>query len=229
MTPKVLFISISTLLFIGVGIFFMINTRNTQTGGAAEVTTPVNEKNIVLAAFGDSLTAGYGVTLEESYPSLLEARLKEEGINVTILNMGVSGETSAAGKDRTGFVLDQKPDIILLGLGANDMLRSLPVASTRENLEKIIQDLQGSGVKIVLLGMKSTVTNGLSYKREFDQIYEDLAKKYSLPLVPFFLEDVALVSELNTSDGIHPNKAGYQLIVDDNIIPVLLPFIKKNF
>ncbi len=229
MTFKLFSLLVSGILLIG-GVVFAVRYFTSNSSKESAPQTVVSEqKKLIIAAFGDSLTAGYGVTLEESYPALLQARLQEKGVNSTILNMGVSGETTSGGRERIEFVLAQNPDIILLGLGANDMLRTLPVAEARANLKFIIEGLQKENKKVVLLGMKSTLTNGLAYSREFNDMYSSLAKEYSLPLVPFFLEGVALVPELNTGDGIHPNRSGYQIIVDNNIMPILLPYIQRNF
>lgn len=212
------------LMICSIGIVIFLKKGESSSVGLQPDT---QQAVITIAAFGDSLTAGYGVDLTESYPYVLEERLKSKGISVNIINMGVSGETSQGGLERTAFVLEQNPDVILLGLGANDMLRSLPPSFIKNNLEKIITDLLQGNKKVVLLGMKSSITNGATYRGEFDSIYKDLADKYNLPLVPFFLEGVALRPSLNIDDGIHPNKAGYEKIVDENIIPVILPLIKK--
>lgn len=225
MNLKLLTIIVAVLLLI-VGIFFILRNTPPKTLSANQENVVTPKKKLIIAAFGDSLTAGYGVTLEESYPSILEKKLQEKGIDATVINMGVSGETTSGGRERISFVLEQNPDIILLGLGANDMLRTLPVPESKENLKFIIEGLQKGNKNIVLLGMQSTITNGLDYKRRFDAMYKDLANDYSLPLVPFFLKDVALVSKYNTGDGIHPNKDGYEVIVNDNILPVLLPYIE---
>jgi acyl-CoA thioesterase-1 len=227
MTPKqlLIFILVSTSLIVlvfGSIIYF----KRTSTPSAPSIPT-AEKKQLTIVAFGDSLTAGYGVDLSESYPYILESRLTKEKISAKVINMGVSGETTQGGRDRVAFVLEQEPDIILLGLGANDMLRSLPPSLVKTNLDFIIKSLTDANKKVVLLGMKSSVTNGSGYRQEFDTIYKDLAEKYGLTLVPFFLEGVVLRSSLNTSDGIHPNKAGYEKIVDENILPVLLPYLKK--
>ncbi len=216
------FSGVALLVLMG-GIVVVSNKNTTRE---ATSTSPQKE-SITIAAFGDSLTAGYGVDLSESYPYILESRLREEGLLVKVLNMGVSGETTQGGRDRVSFVIEQNPDVILLGLGANDMLRSLPPSFVKENLEAIIKELLAANKKIVLLGMKSSVANGATYREEFDRMYEDLAKDYKLTLVPFLLEGVVLRPSLNTSDGIHPNKLGYEKIVDENILPILLPYLKK--
>ncbi len=209
------------MVFLGV-IYFKKETSN-----ETPLAVPTEKKKFTIIAFGDSLTAGYGVDLSESYPYILEKRLKDEKLSVEVINMGVSGETTQGGVDRVSFVLGQNPDVVLLGLGANDMLRSLPPSLVKTNLDSIINTLLEADKKVVLLGMKSSVTNGGAYRKEFDVIYEDLAGKYNIPLVSFFLSGVALHPSLNISDGIHPNKAGYEKIVDENIVPVLLPYLKK--
>lgn len=218
-------------LFVGVGAIIMllvfIGLVLLKDEGRSTVATPEEKKEFTIAAFGDSLTAGYGVDITESYPYVLEQKLKEEGFSVKVINMGVSGETTSGGVERVAFVLEQNPDIVLLGLGANDMLRSLPPSLIKENLNTILQAFAENNKKVVLLGMQSSITNGKTYREEFNKIYEDLAKEYSLPLVPFFLDGVALRPSLNNNDGIHPNKDGYIKIVEDNIMPVLLPYLKK--
>jgi acyl-CoA thioesterase-1 len=227
MTTKQFLTFISISIIVIVVIFTGIMYIKKETPNGQPLAAPIEKEELTIVAFGDSLTAGYGVDLSESYPYLLEKRLREEKLNVKVINMGVSGETTQGGVDRASFVLEQNPDVVLLGLGANDMLRSLPPALVKANLDSIIKTLIDADKKIVLLGMKSSITNGGAYRQEFDVIYKDLSEKYKLTLVPFFLEGVALRPSLNTSDGIHPNKAGYEKIVDENIIPILLPYLKK--
>lgn len=227
MTIKQLLIFILGITSLVVLVFSGIIYFKRDTTPATSSTSTVEKKELTIVAFGDSLTAGYGVDLSESYPYILDERLAQEKISAKVINMGVSGETTQGGTERVSFVLEQEPDVVLLGLGANDMLRSLPPSLVRTNLDFIIKNLTDANKKVVLLGMKSSITNGSAYRQEFDVIYEGLAKKYNLALVPFFLEGVALRSSLNTSDGIHPNKAGYEKIVDENILPVLLPYLKK--
>jgi acyl-CoA thioesterase I len=210
------------ILFIG-GVFFYnkdtdlntVNKRVEKTG-----------QTFKIVAFGDSLTAGYGVKLEESYPAQLESYLREENPNIAVVNMGVSGETTTGGLDRVDFVISQNPNLVLLGLGANDMLRSTSPDLTKANLEKMILAFKEKNIPVVLLGMEAQVTSGFAYKKKFDVIYKDLAKKYDLALVPFFLENVVLVKSLNIDDGIHPNKAGYEKIVKENVLPVVSGVLK---
>lgn len=215
---------------------FILKTMNTSSEGAKNTpkvkaftpTPPLAKESLKIVAFGDSLTAGYGVTLEESYPSFLEKNLREKGFDIEVINMGVSGETSFGAFDRYEFIAKQNPEIILLGMGANDMLRGMSVEDLTLNLEKIITFFQENNITVVLLGMKSVSSNGKEYAEKFNAVYPNLAKKYNLPLVPFFLEGVALNPSLNTSDGIHPNKKGYEKVVEENILPILLPVLQSK-
>ena len=231
---SILTISVISIILLGAGYYLLVK-KSTPVSSAL----PTTQKNgnpmetikgepLSIIAFGDSLTAGYGELLENSYPSLLEKELLKQGFNVKLINMGVSGETTSAGLDRVDFVLSQNPSIVLLGLGANDMLRASSPEIARKNLRTIIQSLQQRGVSVVLLGMKSTASNGTAYRGEFDALYPTLAKEYGIPLVPFFLDGVALNASLNTNDGIHPNKAGYEKIIQTNILPILLPVLKSK-
>ena len=201
--------------------------QNTDKG------TGVSKREFKIVAFGDSLTAGLNVPLKDSYPRILEDILnnnreyKEYNLIFKVINMGVSGETSSGGLDRVLFVLEQKPDLILLGLGANDMLRNTDPAFILSNIDSVVQKIVSSQTPLILLGMQSVASNGREYKRDFDSIYPTLARKYDLPLVPFFLDGVALQPNLNTVDGIHPNRLGYETVINKNILPVLGPSLKQ--
>lgn len=206
------------VLISSIGIFSY--NKNTDSNTVNQQVQQTG-KTFKIVAFGDSLTAGYGVKLDESYPSILEKELKKENSNIEIVNMGVSGETTTGGLDRVNFVISQNPQLVLLGLGANDMLRSSNPDLAKANLEKMILAFKEKNITVVLLGMEAQITSGLAYKKKFDAIYKDLAKKYDLALVPFFLENVVLVKSLNIDDGIHPNKEGYEKIVKENVLPVV--------
>ena len=198
-----------------------------QSSMSSNSATPVPKvgEEYLIVAFGDSLTAGYNVRLEESYPAQLAALLQKDRPSVRVVNMGVSGETTTGGLSRVDFVIAQKPKLVLLGLGANDMLRGTDPSLTRSNLEKILVALQSAKIPVVLLGMQSQSSNGADYVRQFNSIYPDLAAKYQAPLVLFFLNGVVLDSSLNTADGIHPNAQGYAKIIRDNILPILEPLL----
>jgi acyl-CoA thioesterase-1 len=179
------------------------------------------DKFIKIVAFGDSLTEGYGISKEDSYPSQLQKILKEKNYNTEIINLGISGNTTLDGIARMQDVLNEKPQIVLLELGANDMLQGKSVADAEKNLEEMIKTFQKENIKIVLIGMKATLRNGFEYKKEFDKIYPKLAEKYNLDFVSFMLEGVALKEKHNIQDKLHPNKEGYGIIVKENILPVL--------
>jgi acyl-CoA thioesterase I len=168
----------------------------------------------VILDFGDSLTAGYGLAPEQAFPARLAAALHREGIEARIVNGGVSGDTTAGGLARLDWALADKPDIVILALGANDALRGIDPAAVRDNLDKMIQKIEAGGAKLLLLGMVAPPNWGEEYKRAFDRIFPELARAYHVPLYPFFLEGVAMKPELNQPDGIHPNERGVALLVD---------------
>jgi acyl-CoA thioesterase-1 len=168
-------------------------------------------ENVIL--FGDSLMAGYGLPQEKHLATVLQNNLNESGYNIEVIDGSVFGSTSAGGFNRAEWSLSQPNiDLMILGLGANDMLRGINPIETEKNLEKIIQVAKKKNIDIILAGMLAPTSHGHSYKKEFDKIYSKLAKKYNLNLIPFLLEGVALNSELNQDDGIHPNERGTLII-----------------
>lgn len=195
------------------------------TAGTAEADNPVSAP-LTLVAFGDSLTAGLGVPVDEAYPARLERRLREHGFTYRVVNAGVSGDTTAGGLRRVDWVLKSRPRIVILALGANDGLRGLAPERTRDNLAQIIERLQAAGATVVLAGMRVPPNYGDEYAAAFAAIFPDLARRYGLPLIPFFLDGVAANPALNQSDGIHPNAEGYQVIVD-HIWPILRPLLTR--
>jgi acyl-CoA thioesterase-1 len=188
---------------------------------------PVSEEpSFIILAFGDSLTAGYGLPYDDSYPAILEKRLRSEGRDVRVINSGVSGDTTAGGSRRILWSLENaKPSIVLVGLGGNDALRATDPGETERNLRSIVKEIRDFGATPVLLGMKAPQNLGTSYRNQFDSIYERIARETDTPLVPFILDGIALVPELNQPDGIHPTKKGYELMVKQNILPVLSPLL----
>ena len=180
-----------------------------------------------IVAFGDSLTAGYGLSSDESYPAKLQKRLIEENYHYQVINAGVSGDTTAGGLRRLDWVLKSRPTIVILVLGGNDGLRGLPLDDTYANLEKIIQRLKAEGVTTLLGGMKIPPNYGEAYTSEFSKMYERLAREYDVKLMPFFLEGVALRPHLTQADGIHPTAEGYQIIVE-NLFESLSPLLDAN-
>lgn len=166
-----------------------------------------------ILAFGDSLTAGYGLPQEDGFVPQLQQALDKMGREALVINGGVSGDTTAGGVTRLDWMLADKPDLVILELGANDALRGLDPAEARRNLETIILRLKESGARILLAGMLAPRNLGEEYGSAFDAIYPDLAKAHDLELYPFFLEGVATRPELNQGDGIHPTKEGVAVIV----------------
>lgn len=168
---------------------------------------------VTVLALGDSLTAGYGLEQDESFPAQLEKALLAAGYAVKVVNAGVSGDTSAGGLARIEWALADRPQIVVVELGANDALRGLDPAQTHANLDQIIARLNQAGCRVILAGMQSPRNLGPDYNNTFDQIYPNLAKRYDLLFYPFFLEGVATEPDLNQVDGIHPNSSGVRLIV----------------
>ena len=185
---------------------------------------PASAKVPEILAFGDSLTAGLGLPASEAFPARLQARLKDEGIDVKIVNGGVSGDTTTDGLARLDWALADKPDVVILALGANDMLRGINPKIVRANLDQMIAKIQSSGAKILLLGMQSTTNWGAEYEHAFDNIYPELAKAHDVPLYPFFLDGVAMNPALNQPDGMHPNERGVAIMVD-HIAPLLAKMV----
>jgi acyl-CoA thioesterase-1 len=162
---------------------------------------------------GDSLMAGYGLPNEQHLSVVLENDLQQDGHNIKIINGSVSGSTSSGGLNRVDWAIGEPGlDLVILGLGANDMLRGINPNETEKNLEQIIQTVKDKEIKIILAGMLAPITHGIQYKNQFDQIYPRLAKKYDIPLIPFLLDGVALKPEYNQSDGMHPNDKGTLII-----------------
>jgi acyl-CoA thioesterase-1 len=180
----------------------------------------------VILAFGDSLTAGYGVQAGEGYPARLQKKLDEQGYRYRVVAMGVSGDTTSGGRSRMKPAIEQKPAIVLLELGANDGLRGLPVVQMQANLETMIKEFQKSGAKVILAGMTLPRNYGDAYVTSFENVFKDLAKRFNLPLIPFFLEGVAGNPKYTLNDLIHPNSEGYARVADI-VMKALQPHLKK--
>ncbi len=189
------------------------------------IVQPITAPKVILF-YGDSLTAGYGLSTEEAFPALVEKKLNKNEKVVRVINAGLSGETSAGGLTRLDWVIKQQIDIFILELGANDGLRGLPLEETQKNLQRIIDKVKGKfpNVKIVVAGMMVPPNMGPEYTSKFKKIFPDLAKKNNATLIPFLLQDVAGNEKLNIEDGIHPNVEGHK-IVADNVIKVLQPLL----
>jgi acyl-CoA thioesterase-1 len=179
-----------------------------------------------IAVLGDSLTAGFGLPETQAFPTRLEAALKERGHKVSVINAGVSGDTSAGGKARLDWTLADKPQIVIVELGANDAMRGLDPAQTEANLDDIIARAKAGGARVLLAGMRAPTNWGRQYQEQFDALYPRLAQKHNVPLYAFFLEGVAMEPRLNQQDGIHPNPAGVEIIVQ-KILPSIEAVLKQ--
>jgi len=207
------------LIFLAGLVFIVLmacsREPETQISMASPKTSlPANDPRPVILAFGDSLTAGHGVELPESYPSRLQKELDRRGLKYFVVNAGVSGDTTSGGLARIDGALDVHPKIVILELGANDGLRGLPLREARQNLEEMILKSQAAGAKVVLAGMTLPLNYGPDYIRDFEAMYGELAKKNHSILIPFFLEGVAAKAELNQDDGIHPTARGYVIVME---------------
>jgi acyl-CoA thioesterase I len=176
---------------------------------------------------GDSLTAGLGLPIEQSYPSLLQERLTESGLDYEVVNAGVSGDTSAGGLSRLDWALDGDVRVLVVALGGNDGLRGLPVEQLKRNLATIIERAQARGIAVILAGMEAPPNYGREYIVAFHKVYPALASQYHVPLVPFLLQGVAGSDALNQRDGIHPTAAGAR-IVAANVWTVLKPVAEAH-
>lgn len=220
------------LCFVSAAIIFSacgVSTAEQQNNKRVEKKPPVQivSDRPKIVAFGDSLTAGFGLAEKESYPYLLQERLKADGYNYEVVNAGVSGETSLGGLERIDWVLEQENvQILVLELGANDLLRGLPVARMKSNLSSIIKKAQAKNVEVLLCGMLAPPTMGAQYQREFVTAFPDLASEYKVEFMPFVLEGIALDPKLNQSDGIHPNAEGAKVLTA-NVYKALQPLLKK--
>jgi acyl-CoA thioesterase-1 len=212
-SPVVLALMVGMLL-VGPGC-----DRSEEKGVEQAVKEPIDG---LIVAMGDSLTAGLGVSLQSSYPALLEQRLKEEGLHFRVVNAGVSGETSSGARSRIKWILRLNPDLVILETGANDGLRGIAPELVEENISEIIKTLRAQGVEVVLAGMQMVANMGPDYLAQFNRIYPELAVRHQVTLVPFFLEGVAMQPGLNQADGIHPNEQGYRIIAEN-----LLPYITQ--
>lgn len=183
--------------------------------GSAPAAVPVRGPERLVLAFGDSLYAGYGLHPDEALPARIEARLRAGGIRARLVNAGVSGDTSAAGRQRLAFALDRldrKPDLVLLGLGGNDLLRQIPVEETRANLVAMLDELKARDIPVVLTGMLAPPNLGPDYAERFNALYPQLARQYDAPLDPFILAGVLGNGRLMLPDGLHPNARGVEVM-----------------
>jgi acyl-CoA thioesterase-1 len=197
--------------------FFLVATGLVAAAGPAAAET------YRIVAFGDSLMAGYQLGPGESFPEKLETALKAKGHDVVIANAGVSGDTSSGGLSRLDWSVPDGTDLVILGLGANDMLRGVSPEITGKNLEEMIVRLKGRGIEVLLAGMLAAPNLGPDYARAFDSIYPRLAEEHDLALYPFLLDGVATQRDLLLEDGMHPNAAGI-----DRMVEGVMPLVERK-
>ena len=211
-------------------VLVLIGILPVACGSPASSTLEVRKQNVsqvqgeipLVVAFGDSLTAGLGLSSYEAYPALLQERLDESEIQLQVVNAGVSGDTTAGGLRRISWVLGEnsRVQVLILALGGNDGLRGLPVDQMKDNLSQMISTAQARGVRVLLAGMRAPPNFGTGYTEQFQSVFEELSEEYDVVFLPFLLDGVAGVSEFNQSDGIHPNALGAERVAA-HIWPVL--------
>jgi acyl-CoA thioesterase-1 len=180
-----------------------------------------------IAILGDSLTAAYGLSVNEGFPARLQAALRSEGRECSVIDAGVSGDTSAGGLSRTDWVLADRPTHLIVELGANDALRALPTDQLERNLDAITGKAKAAGVPVFLAGMLAPPNLGIAYGKSFAKVYQDVAARHDIPLYPFFLDGVAGDRTLNLDDGIHPTAEGIEIIVE-RITPPIIAWLDKT-
>lgn len=202
----------AALLFLILGVSAVLSVK-------VQAASPVR-----IVALGDSLTAGYGLESGQDFATKLQEKLISEGVEAKVDNAGVSGDTSAGGLSRVDWAVggEPKPNLVIIALGANDMLRGLDPSGTQKNLAGILDKLKEKKIPVLLVGMQSPTNLGPAFQGKFDRIYKELADQYDVPLYPFFLKGVAMKAEYNQADGIHPNQKGVAIVVDN-----IFPSVKK--
>lgn len=208
-------------MHIAVLMFALMTVAN-----AAAAQTQAAAKPIKLVVLGDSLSAGLGLAGQEAFPAKLKKALQDKSIAVDMINAGVSGDTTSGGRDRLDWSVPEGTEGVIVELGANDALRGIDPDLTRAALTDIVTRLQARKIAVMLCGMLAPPNYGADYAARFNSIYPDLAKKFDVPLYPFFLDGVAADAKLNQADGIHPTAAGVDIIVG-NIMPTAEAFLRN--
>jgi acyl-CoA thioesterase I len=202
-------------------------SANAHSSNRPVATPDIRSDRPKIVAFGDSLSAGFGLLEKESFPYLLQQKLTAGGYDYEVINAGVSGDTTLGGLERIDWVLEMENiKILILELGANDLMRGVPAADVKRNLDTIIRKAKAKNVRVLLCGMLAPPTTGSDYGRDFSNLFPDLASQYKTAYLPFLLENVATKKELNQSDGIHPNAQG-EIIMTDNVYKELKLMLEK--
>jgi acyl-CoA thioesterase-1 len=212
-------------MFCYISLFVLLNSCNDSSDKKSETTqSEVSEETEVktnktksILFFGDSLTAGLGVDTDEAFPAIIQRRIDSLQLPYQVINAGLSGETTASGKNRVSWILNQPIDVFVLELGANDGLRGIPISETKSNLQAIIDTVKEKNPKaqIILTGMQIPPNMGPEYTEEFKNVFPELADKNNIQLIPFLLENVGGIPELNQQDGIHPTAEGHQILAEN--------------
>lgn len=217
------------ILSVLLGVFALALILAACTGTPADIPqavikSPINQPSLTILALGDSLTAGYGVDQEDSYPAQLERKLHAGGYPVKVINAGIGGETSSAALSRVEWMLQTEPDIVIVETGGNDALRGIDLTITRANIAEIVRQFDESGVVVIIGGMQIIQNLGSEYTDEFGSIYPEVAEEFGVALIPFMLEGIAADPDLNQADFIHPTAEGYTVMVD-HIYPYVVEAI----
>jgi len=195
--------------------FFLILALLSVTAPAPAADVPT------VLVFGDSLSAGYGIDVDQSWPALLQSRLQSQGYEHRVINASISGETTEGGVTRVGSALENfSPELVILELGGNDGLRGFPTARMQTNIQTIIETVRASGAAVVMLGIRIPTNYGPRYTGAFENVYRELAGQFDVPWIEFFMEGIALNDELMQDDGIHPNAAAQSILLD-NAWPII--------
>jgi acyl-CoA thioesterase I len=216
----------SVLSIALVAIFLMMDRDGWTHAQSPPVQPRENRTDLTIVAFGDSLTQGHVLPEMEAYPAQLEARLSSEGQAIKVMNAGINGETSSGALSRVKWILNLKPDIVILETGANDGFRGIKPDLIEKNISDIIRLLKGNGVTVVLAGMQMLSNMGVEYTRDFRAIYPRVAREHDVILIPFFLEGVAGEPDLNLPDGIHPTATGHRMVAD-HVFPFVMEAIRR--
>ncbi|MBL8151901.1 MAG: arylesterase [Blastocatellia bacterium] len=223
---------ISTLSIFG--LTACSSTENTANQPAVSTATPPHPKSLSsekslpkIVAFGDSLTAGYGLSTKDSYPSLLQEKLKKDGFEYEVVNAGVSGDTTAGGVRRIDWALEGDVRAVILELGANDLMRGQPIKEMKKNLAEIIEKAQAKKAAVILAAIEVPKDVSKELNSAVTSVYQELSKEYNVTLIPSFLDRVAGIESLNQNDGIHPNIEGTK-IVTENVYKYVKPILEKE-
>lgn len=224
-------IALLILVIAGLGWFFSTQKNTEQIRQDIVPIEVASEESIKIIAFGDSLTAGYGVSQAEAYPAQLEVVLRGKGYVVSVTNSGVSGETTRGNLERANFIRSQDPNIVILGIGGNDALRALPLEETEKNIRATVEVLRGGEQPpyVLLLRMQAPLNSGRGYKDQFDALYETIASDNKLVLIPFMTEEIFLNTENKIPDGVHYNQIGYQKVVEQHMLPILENILNMTY